>query len=540
MKRSIIILLSSLLIIPLFDGCSSYLEEDNIRAPIADTHYKTPEGFRELVNACYPFLRSYYGREQGFILTVLGTDTYLNGYGSNSFYSAYDVGIQPSNGTLWTIWSNFYQGIATCNTVISRAANVEGMDETELSSKVGEAYFLRALYYHVLVMQFGDVPLQLEEVTEVETTAIRAPEEEVYNQIIDDLLKAEAMLPPVQAEYGRATKPAAQALLARVYLTVNRNEEAATYAQKVINDYNFTLLDDYGAIWDIENQENSEVVWAIQYTQDERLNTTGNRSHMYFLMEYDFEKGMTLDLTNGRSWVRYLPSRFYLDMLQANRWRDSRYDKAWKEVWYANNPASLLPEMELGDTALFVVPYAVSEAEKRRVANKYTLYDINFYYDGENPIGKRSRWPTLNKFIDPLRSARFNQEGSRNWFVFRLAEMYLIASEALMKQDKPAEGLPFINAVRRRAAWPGKEADMEITVDQLTLDFILNERAFELAGEMLRWPDLKRTGKLIERVKLYNPDGRPNIKEMHLVRPIPSNMIDRITNKEEFPQNEGY
>ena len=81
---------------------------------------------------------------------------------------------------------------------------------------------------------------------------------------------------------------------------------------------------------------------------------------------------------------------------------------------------------------------------------------------------------------------------------------------------------------------------MEITADQLTLDFILDERALELAGEMFRWPDLKRTGKLIERVKKYNPNARANIREMHLVRPIPTQMIDRVTNKEEFRQNTGY
>ena len=144
------------------------------------------------------------------------------------------------------------------------------------------------------------------------------------------------------------------------------------------------------------------------------------------------------------------------------------------------------------------------------------------------------------KHTDPLRSSNINIEGSRDWFVTRLAEMYLIAAEALMKQGKAAEGVSFINILRERAAWPGQEAAMRIAPEQLTLDFILNERAFELAGEMFRWPDLKRTGKLLERVKLYNPEARANIKEMHLVRPIPTNMIDRITNKEEFLQNEGY
>lgn len=542
MKNKKITKLLTLLTLLLFGGCTDeLLTEENIRAPVADQHFTTAQGFNELVNGSYQFLRSYYGKEEGHMMTTLGTDIWGAGYGSVQSFNNYDGGMAPSQGFYWNVWSGFYQGIATCNTVISRASNVEDMSEADLNARLGEAYFLRAMYYHVLVMHWGAVPLELEEVTAVKTTAIRAPEEEVYKQIIDDLLKAEQFLPDVQSDYGRATKPAAQALLARVYLTTNQNEAAATYAKMVINNYNFSLLDDYLAIWDIENQRNSEVVWAVQYTRDERLNAGGNRSHLYFLMEYDFEPGMTLNINYGRSWVRYFPSRFYLDMLQATRWKDSRYDKVWKEVWFANNPGTLLPDQQVGDTALVVVPYSVPQEVEEAKADKYTIFDIDRIYDGENPIGKKSRWPTLfEKHTDPLRSSNINIEGSRDWFVFRLAEMYLIAAEALMKQGLASEGVSYINTVRRRAAWPGKEADMEITADQLTIDFILDERALELAGEMFRWPDLKRTGKLIERVKLYNPEARANIQEMHLVRPIPTNMIDRVTNKEEFKQNTGY
>lgn len=526
----------------LYTGCKDgFLDEENIRAPVADQHFTTSKGFNDLVNSSYQFLRSYYGKEEGHMMTTLGTDIWGAGYGSVQSFNNYDGGMAPGHGFYWNVWSGFYQGIATCNTVIGRAGEVVDISEEELNTRLGEAYFLRAMYYHILVMHWGAVPLELEEIKEVKTTAVRTPEHEVYEQIVADLLLAEELLPASQPDYGRATKPAAQALLARVYLTTNQNAEAATYAKKVIHEYDFTLLDDYAAIWDINNERNSEVIWAVQYTRDERLNSGGNRSHLYFLMEYDFEPGMTLNINYGRSWVRYFPSRFYLDMLQDTRWKDSRYGKVWKEVWYANNPNNLLPEQQLGDTALMVVPYSVPKEVEDAKANKYTIFDIDRIYDGENPIGKKSRWPTLfEKHTDPLRSSNMNIEGSRDWFVFRLAEMYLIAAEALMKENNAAEGVSYMNTLRERAAWPGKEADMKITSDQLTLDFILDERALELAGEMFRWPDLKRTGKLIERVKLYNPEARANIKEMHLVRPIPTNMIDRITNKEEFQQNPGY
>ncbi|MEX2592914.1 MAG: RagB/SusD family nutrient uptake outer membrane protein [Anditalea sp.] len=542
MKTNIFIALLGFMTILLLEGCTEgFLEEENIRAPVADQHFTSSKGFNDLVNSSYQFLRSYYGKEEGHMMTTLGTDIWGAGYGSVQSFNNYDGGMAPGHGFYWNVWSGFYQGIATCNTIIGRASEVEDISEADLNIRLGEAYFLRAMYYHILVMHWGAVPLELEEVREVKTTATRTPENEVYEQIITDLLMAEQLLPPTQPDYGRATKPAAQALLARVYLTTNQNEEAATYAKTVINDYNFSLLDDFAEIWDIDNEQNSEVIWAVQYTRDERLNSGGNRSHLYFLMEYDFEPGLTLNINYGRSWVRYFPSRFFLNMLQETRWKDSRYEKVWKEVWYANNPNNLLPEQQLGDTALVVVPYSVPQEVEDAKADKYTIFDIDRIYDGENPIGKKSRWPTLfEKHTDPLRSSNINIEGSRDWFVFRLAEMYLIAAEALMKQDKASEGVIYMNTLRERAAWPGNEADMEITADQLTIDFILDERALELAGEMFRWPDLKRTGKLIERVKLYNPEARANIQETHLVRPIPTNMIDRITNKEEFTQNPGY
>ena len=96
-----------------------------------------------------------------------------------------------------------------------------------------------------------------------------------------------------------------------------------------------------------------------------------------------------------------------------------------------------------------------------------------------------------------------------------------------------------INDIRRRAAVPGKEAEMEVGVDKMTIDFILEERAREYCGEFMRWFDLKRTGKLVEYVKAHNPDI-PLIQPHHAWRPIPQMFLDSILNPDEFGQNEGY
>jgi hypothetical protein len=81
---------------------------------------------------------------------------------------------------------------------------------------------------------------------------------------------------------------------------------------------------------------------------------------------------------------------------------------------------------------------------------------------------------------------------------------------------------------------------MQITAADVTLDFILDERAREFAGEQLRWFDLKRTGKLLDRVKALNPDVASKIQSYHTVRPIPQSQLDAVTNRSEFTQNPGY
>ena len=106
-----------------------------------------------------------------------------------------------------------------------------------------------------------------------------------------------------------------------------------------------------------------------------------------------------------------------------------------------------------------------------------------------------------------------------------------------MMQGELEEATTYFNILRSRAAFPGVEIPL-ITPSELDLDMILDERGRELAGELYRWTDLKRTGKLLERVKMHNPNAAPNIQDYHRLRPIPQSQIDRTKN--DFPQNPGY
>jgi hypothetical protein len=107
----------------------------------------------------------------------------------------------------------------------------------------------------------------------------------------------------------------------------------------------------------------------------------------------------------------------------------------------------------------------------------------------------------------------------------RLDNTYLMLAEALMRDGKGSQALQYVNAIRTRAAKPGQAAAMQVTAADLTLDFILDERSRELAGETMRWFDLTRTHKLVERVQKYNPGGAALVKACHELRPIPTNEI---------------
>ena len=522
-------------------ACTEKLDEEIVTDVTAESHYSNLDGWEDGVNAAYERLRRYYGREEGFTVSVFGTDIYTKGAdGGRKAVNDYTAALNPDESYFRDIWNWFYEAINTINTVIDFAERdaVEGLDEETKNARIGEVRFLRAFYYFHLVQMYGDVHFTLEATTGVETEANRTPVAQIYSEgIIPDLEFAIANLPDEQDDYGRATKPAAEAILARVYLVLENWSEAERLAKNVINNYSFGLVTPWVEIWNQDNELNEEVVWSVQYTSAPFSNDGGSRGHLYFLAEYDKILGLERDILNGRPWKRFQPTPYFLSLY--NTEIDRRYEEGFKVVWLANNEETLPDGIALGDTAFYVVPFAVPDDVQK--SKPYFWVDVDpTSTDPEMSLRQiNKRWfPSLNKFIDPKRLTVQQTEGSRDFMVVRLAEMYLLAAEALMMQGMADEGAQYINEVRRRAAWEGREADMEIAAGDLDLDFILEERARELAGEKFRWFDLKRTGTLLDRVRLHNPDGAPNVQEFHLLRPIPRDQIDRTSN--DYLQNPGY
>lgn len=524
-------------------SCNKMLDEEVV-STVTDDFYNTPAGFISAVNGSYVAMRSFYSTERGMSLTVFGTDTYTNGSDGNfKFANQYTSQLDGRYDHLRELWNATYQAINTCNVAIDRANTITGLDSAVKNTGVAEARFCRAHYHFTLMQLFGPVPLQLQENKEIKTEAHKDSVDKIYSAIIQDLLFAEQYL-PVTPDFGRANKAAAEHLLARVYLTKATSakakeatdyDNAAKYAQMVISNYGLSLLPDVGQVWAQGKENNTETVWAVQYTSDALYNSTDNNASRFFLMQYDILSGMKRDLANGTPWKRFKPTPFLLDTLYKERVHDTRYEKFFTTVWKTNNPTATL---KTGDTSVYMPGYDVTNAEI--ASKKYLLVPPRNYTE--------VLYPSLNKFADALRPDN-QASGVRPFIAFRLAEDYLIAAEALMMKGDNANAVNFINTLRMRAARQGatpaettvhKEA-MKITAGQLNLDFILDEREREMVGEQLRWFDLVRTGKLLERVKAHNnPFASKNIEPKHMLRPIPQDQIDRVSNPNDFPQNKGY
>ena len=519
-------------------GCVD-LDENVISGITAPQYFGTAAGFEDAVIAAYQPLRSYYGSQDGWVMSTIGTDLWKDGSLNQDWYNRYSAGLNSSSPFLTNVWNGMYRGINNANTVIARADNIEGLSASLRDIRVAEARFLRAHYYYLLVMHYGPVHLTLEETIGVETEANRTSEEEIFAVILDDLEFAAETLPVTQDDWGRATREAARHMLAKVHLVLGNWEAAADYARSVINSGTHALLDDFADIWDHDNEQHAEVIWAVQYTDDLNANGGGNWGHLGFLARYDQVTGMVRDLYNGRPFSRLRPTTFMLSEIFGNDPRngglhvenDVRYHASFNEVFYYNDPNGLPDGAALGDTAAwFTAAWQVQEmSAEERASAPYLLLGLDDF---------TIRWyPSLTKVRDRNRAHFQDAAGSRDQFVMRLAETYLIAAEALMMQGRNAEAATYFNTVRERAAFPGQEIPL-ITPAELDLDAILDERARELVGEQHRWIDLKRTGTLVERVRMHNPFAAPNIQEHHTLRPIPQSQIDRTSN--EYAQNPGY
>ena len=607
------IILAFALILTISCDTDEILIEDSVSNQTASDYFSTTTGFEDLSKSIYPLLRPITQMRE---LTLNGTDLFSNqtawdqvGNQLNISIETYGPELTEGISEVQDMWVYNFKNVNRANTVITRAAGVnDDSYAATLNIRVAEAKFIRALSLFYLVQQFGDIPMPLEETTSANKEVTRVPSAEVYTQIITDLTEAEGVLPAVASDYGRATKGAAQHLLARVYLTRGWNFQnalggsdadfnlAREYADKVIAAH--PMVSDYLDLFPRksedptnqtygpgdQNAKNSEVVFAVQYSDAALTNVMetadqsgasftgdgGNNSHSIFGGSHDESPGSpgrTEDYNRQLGQHNTLPGVWRL--FDPNT--DSRYALNFVEKVYAvvDNPGFVPAEgvaaidISAGDV---VVEYrdwnnpATTLAER----GKDVGGDQNFAVINIDEIGKidesnyhnANKTPMMWKFWEPG-IPYGNGFGQFDHPLMRSSEAYLIAAEAIVKGASAGtlgSAADYYNAVVNRAVGASNSADMAADPNDLsslatksyrssgtvTIDMILDERAREFMGEGLRWYDLKRTGKLIERAKAFNPwiGGLNYIQEHHYLRPIPLSEIDLATN--DVSQNPGY
>ena len=478
-------------------SCSSFLEENPEDRYVTDNFYQNENDAKAGVAAIYQQLYSIYDRNM-FLLNALTTDDEKNGLGMpNQFLQNIEyLRFTSENSFVASMWQNNYSGISRANTAILKIPDVT-MDENLKNRLIGEAKFLRALYYFNLVRFFGDVPLILNLQTVEDSYLPRSPKEEIYQQIIADLQDAEAKLPVTygDSDIGRASKGAAKILLGKVYLTMHQYQNSADKLGEVVNnegDYGYGLNTEFGDNWKSATEDGKEMVFTIEY-----MGPPGHGNNLMTLCapKYSMEGGFAvLGLSNGNE--ADIPT---LDLYSQFSDEDER-----KAVTLRTDFVSLID----GSVHTSSIPLFVK-----------------YYEEGQSNPG----------------------QSGNNIHILRYSDALLMYAEALNEVGNIELATQQINRVRERAFNDIDHDYAGLSQDILRKD-IWKERRLELAYEGHRWFDLVRTGRFISRMKEHSQieadlaeDNKveigQNIQDYMVLMPIPQREIDLNS---QLTQNPGY
>ena len=386
------------------------------------------------------------------------------------------------------LWRGPAPGILRANLVLQ---NVPGMSiDEELKSRIqGEAYFLRGLYYFILVRYFGDVPLVLEpQEPGDDLRPQRTSKTIVYEQIISDLSNAKSMLPEKStyssSELGRASKGAATGLLAKVHLTLENWEQVLTLADEVTS-LGYSLNPEYAQNFDVNAKNSIESLFEVQYT--------GNAGEDFWSNE------------NQASWLSTFTGPRNSNMVAGG--------------WGWNQP-----------TQEFIDSYEVGDLRK----------DVTVFYDGcpqfdgmDYDPGYSTTGYNLRKFLVSKTIAETYDSSPMNFPVLRYADVLLMKAEALNNLNRTSEAYQPLNLVRTRAGLPNVSGLSQSEFETV----VLHERRIELAFEGQRWFDLIRVDDGQWGLDFLHSIGKSNATAKHLLFPIPQKERDNNPN---LTQNLGY
>jgi starch-binding outer membrane protein, SusD/RagB family len=528
-------------------GCMDL--EENIVTGVTGSYFGTPEGADAAITGTYERLRNIFGNLRESAIYMTGTDDWEKGgeAGGDGLFNDYTSALagNMSNTVLRDQWQNLYQAVDAANTAIFHIGASTQIPESTKRVRLGEAHFLRAFFYHELTQTWGDVHLQLEPSAGATRVANRTPVSQIYaDAMVPDLEFAIANLPQTQPQFGRATRGAAQTLLAEVLLrraAPGDFDRVVQLTTDVINSGVYRLNPTFYGVFCgnavpeacehvVANKQNPEFIFSVQFTADPSTNRWGSNKHMLYVMGYDLQGAVKSGRPNLSRTIPYSrPIRRARPTLNAinifDRENDGRYDATFQTMWRYSN----------GDTAIWMPGIATPTTEMR--ARPYAVWGQNQYTN--------ILFPVVRKWLDTNRGDPNQWEGTRDRHIWRLADVYLLRAEANIRRGQVAQAIPDFNVLRERGAKAGRDNTLTpaliAELNANPIDFLLDERTRELLGEERRYYTLTRLGKLVDRVQRFNPAGSANVRPHHALRPIPQEQIDRTEGGEDtFPQNPGY
>jgi hypothetical protein len=433
-------------------------------------------------------------------------------------------------------WSSAYEGIKYSNTVISRIGDAEFSSDAERNSILGSAYFYRAYHYYRLTHQFGDVPLILEEVRTPKVDYYSTAREVILNKMKTDLEQAADWVSD-DVNRGEVTKGAVNHLLTKIYLALGEFDNAVTAASRVIDGGVYSLQTErFGVdagdatknvIWDLHRPENKAINHEGIFYVIDRLGLEGNIVNgMRIMRQVVPNWGRNILTPSGKAGVNDA-TKLEIDLSSKygrgiGRCRGTSYST--KFIWTDQNDLRHAPgnwvDMEdlvynhpnlksSGD------PYYGEHLQLRSGTGVLLCNDTIRSWFG---------WPHYKVFVEDFENSR-PEGGHTDWYVFRLAETYLLRAEAYFWKGDLASAAADLNKVRARA----QAADMDPA--DVNIGTILDERARELFYEEPRKTELTRiayilakTGKTAYNGKSYSPE---NFSEDNF-------FYDRVMEKNDF------
>ena len=558
MKKYIKNIVSICVLVFLAYGCSDSFLDEKVLDKLAPETLNDKFGYDAVAVGLYNRLSSEFytttGGGQAFTaMFQVGTDVVWAPVGrANGVRGYFDYAqLTSTDDPSKTLWTALYRIINNANVIIfnTESGNTVGMTQDEIDAFNAEGRFFRAYAYNMLATLYGGVPLIIEPIDDAKTDFTRASLADVNSVIEEDLIFAVSNLPEVgDAAYdARANKAMARQLLAEVYLRVGKPALAEDQCDDIINSGKFQLVKErYGvradqpgdAFSDMfiygnqrRSQGNTEVIWALENENPTDV-TDGSTGASQFrrvwgASYHDLPGMQPTDTLGGRGLTRIRLNNWVVYNLYDND--DMRYSKFnIHRQHYFNNTNSKydairgLPIPYAKDTVFSLPDGSSVKIFANDTIYKYVPYTLKWgEFDSRNVFG----WGMYKDFI-----------------IMRLGETYLLRAEARFKQNNPGGAADDINVLRDRAQAPN------VGAGEITLDFILDERARELLAEENRRMTLVRTGTLVERAKRLNGtsplaggaiETTNGIQDYNVLLPIPQSEID-LNKDAVLEQNPGY